>query len=209
MSSSLGKPPQSRGPANNSLERTQPQRGLMYDVAVLRRSARSRLLAARGLVASGRIKNMNYKNLVKDFALRTRKNLVALRELQKAQPEAEIYEVTQLINSMLGLLVFPQQKYVRSIPKTPLDELVRQGWPVPQVDGNYPQAENLNDLVRLLRNSISHCNMEFQSDSCGEITGLVVWNTEPRNGQTTWRATMTIEDIEKISDKFIDLLLKT
>ena len=30
------------GPANNSLERTQPQRGLMYDVAVLRRSARSR-----------------------------------------------------------------------------------------------------------------------------------------------------------------------
>jgi len=28
--------------ANNSLERTQPERGLMYDVAVLRRSARSR-----------------------------------------------------------------------------------------------------------------------------------------------------------------------
>ena len=27
-------------PANNSLERTQPQRGFMYDVAVLRRSAR-------------------------------------------------------------------------------------------------------------------------------------------------------------------------
>jgi hypothetical protein len=27
---------------NNSLERTQPQRGFMYDVAVLRRSARSR-----------------------------------------------------------------------------------------------------------------------------------------------------------------------
>jgi hypothetical protein len=28
--------------ANNSLERTQPQRGFKYDVAVLRRSARSR-----------------------------------------------------------------------------------------------------------------------------------------------------------------------
>jgi hypothetical protein len=27
---------------NNSLERTQPQRDFMYDVAVLRRSARSR-----------------------------------------------------------------------------------------------------------------------------------------------------------------------
>ena len=29
-------------PANNSLERTQPQRGFKYDVAVLRRSARGR-----------------------------------------------------------------------------------------------------------------------------------------------------------------------
>jgi hypothetical protein len=28
--------------ANNSLERTQPQRGFMYDVAVLRRSAQGR-----------------------------------------------------------------------------------------------------------------------------------------------------------------------
>jgi len=33
--------------ANNSLERTQPQRGFMYDVAMLRRSARSRWAARR------------------------------------------------------------------------------------------------------------------------------------------------------------------
>jgi hypothetical protein len=32
---------------NNSLERTQPQRGFMYDVAVLRRLVRSRYAAAR------------------------------------------------------------------------------------------------------------------------------------------------------------------
>ena len=34
--------------ANNSLERTQPQRGFMYDVAVLRRSARGRWAERRG-----------------------------------------------------------------------------------------------------------------------------------------------------------------
>jgi len=33
---------------NNSLERTQPQRDFMYDVAVLRRSARGRWAAYRG-----------------------------------------------------------------------------------------------------------------------------------------------------------------
>ena len=38
---------------NNSLERTQPQRGFMYDVAVLRRSARGRSAAAVSLLLGG------------------------------------------------------------------------------------------------------------------------------------------------------------
>jgi hypothetical protein len=37
---------------NNSLERTQPQREFMYDVAVLRRSARSRSAAPSLLIIS-------------------------------------------------------------------------------------------------------------------------------------------------------------
>jgi hypothetical protein len=38
----LGIPPHEYDLPNNSLERTQPQRDVMYDVAVLRRSARGR-----------------------------------------------------------------------------------------------------------------------------------------------------------------------
>ena len=37
---------------NNSLERTQPQRYFMYDVAVLRRSARGRHAAAKQEILS-------------------------------------------------------------------------------------------------------------------------------------------------------------
>jgi len=62
---------------------------------------------------------MEYEKLVQDFAYRTRKNLDALLYLKRTKPDnnIEVYEVTQLINSMLGLLVFPKERYFDKIPK--------------------------------------------------------------------------------------------
>lgn len=92
---------------------------------------------------------MEYQNVVKDFARRTRQNLDLLRNIQKQHPELEIYEVTQLVNSMLGLLVFPQQQYIRDVPAIPLDELACQGWPIPKVRGSYPQVSDLQSTRAL------------------------------------------------------------
>jgi hypothetical protein len=151
---------------------------------------------------------MQYENIVKDFALRTLKNLNALRDIQRNQPSVEVYEITQLINSMLGLLVFPQQRYVNNIPKVPLAELANRDWPIPEVVGNYPQVKNLNQLLRYLRNAIAHFNLEFISDENKNIEGLRVWNVDPRTGEITWKARLTKDDIEKISRKFVELLLE-
>jgi hypothetical protein len=151
---------------------------------------------------------MQYENLVRDFALRTRANLETLKTLQRARSDLEFYEVTQLINSMLGLLVFPQQRYIDHIPEIALAELARDGWPIPKVEGSYPQVRNLRELVRYLRNAIAHCNLEFLSDDGQQISGLRVWNTDPRSGKTTWKARLTIDDIEKITTNFIQLLIK-
>ena len=150
---------------------------------------------------------MEYEKLVQDFAYRTRKNLDALLYLKRTKPDnnIEVYEVTQLINSMLGLLVFPKERYFDKIPKTPLSELANQGWPISTVEGNY-EVKDLQELVRYLRNAIVHCNLEFLSNEKKEITGLRVWNS--RYGQTTWKASLTIEDIEKIAYRFIELILK-
>lgn len=49
---------------------------------------------------------MKYENLVKDFVKRTKQNNEMLRKLQTENPNLEFYEVMQLINSLLGLLVF-------------------------------------------------------------------------------------------------------
>lgn len=118
----------------------------------------------------------------------------------------EVYEVTALINSMLGLLVFPQQRFIETIPETPLEELSRQGWPIPLVVGDYPQVPNLRQLVRYLRNAISHFNIEFFTDDTGHIAGLYVWNIDKK--VTTWKAKLSVSDLDAIAHRFIALILK-
>lgn len=148
---------------------------------------------------------MNYANVVEDFASRTKKNLETLRQLQKQHPEIEIYDVTQLINSMLGLLVFPQQSYFKKIPKITLVELQTQGWPIPKVTPSSKQAKNLRDLMRYMRNSVAHCNIIFLTDDRNVIIGLRMWNTwksddkllrVTKSGEQTWIARL-IEDLPK------------
>jgi hypothetical protein len=163
---------------------------------------------------------MMYEEVVRDFALRTRKNLEAIEALQRR--DVRVFEVTQLINSMLGLLVFPQQEYVDSIPKTPLEELRRDGWPIPRVTGQFQQVTDLNQLIRYLRNAVAHFNIEFVGDGENNIKVLRVWNMAPvRNekgqpirGQDgkiieekNWEAELTVQQLRGIATRFIDLLL--
>ena len=151
---------------------------------------------------------MNYRDLVKDFAQRTKTNLETLRALQIESPDKQVFEVTQLINSLLGLLVFPQERFYGKIPKTPIEELPASGWAVPQVYGEFDQVENLYQLVKYLRNAVAHFNIEFTADEWGQINGLIVWNCKDTQGKKiNWRAKLTLNDLEKITDRFIDLIL--
>lgn len=152
---------------------------------------------------------MEYMNVVRDFAQRTLDNLNFIQSTKRSKSPVEIYEVTQLMNSLLGLLVFPQQRYIDSIPQLPLEELKKCGWPIPRVVGDYPQASDLRKLIRYLRNSIAHFNIEFISDEKHELHGLQVWNFDPRIKETTWKASITVEEIEMLARRFVELLLES
>ncbi len=147
---------------------------------------------------------MMYEDVIRDFARRTRTNLRAIDRL--FSEGYDVYEATQLVNSTLGLLVFPQQRYVDSIPEIPLDQLQVMGWPVPQVRGGFAQAQNLRDLIRRLRNAVAHFNIEFIGDAQNRIRVLKVWNTLP-NGRRTWEAELTVDDLRHLAERFIELLL--
>jgi hypothetical protein len=147
---------------------------------------------------------MMYEEVVRDFARRTKANLVAVERLRASGQD--VYEVTQLVNSMLGLLVFPQQEYMKRIPQTPLEQLRQEGWPVPEVRGGFRQVSDLRQLVRYLRNAIAHFNVQFLYDGESQIRGLRVWNEDEREKKKTWEAELSVNDIRGIADRFITLL---
>jgi hypothetical protein len=90
-----------------------------------------------------RVATVEYKKLIRDFAVRTRANLTRIYDLAALEdgkePESRtVFEVTQLINSMLGLLVFPKEAY-EGIPSTPISDLEESGYPciaVQEVDAS-------------------------------------------------------------------------
>lgn len=150
---------------------------------------------------------MMYEDVIADFAKRTEANLQTIRQLAREGGAAPAYEVTQLVNSMLGLLVFPQQRYLDRIPETPIADLANNGWPIPEVVGDYPQVPNLRQLVRMLRNAVAHCNLEFEPGVGNEIQALTVWNTKPGTRKVTWKARLTVDDLDAITTRFVALLL--
>jgi hypothetical protein len=147
---------------------------------------------------------MEYKNLVRDFVLRTRKNLEFVEATIQADPDAQVYEVTQLVNSLLGLIIFPKERYFEHIPEISIDELKRIGWEIPKVTGNFNQVRDLRQLMRYLRNSIAHSNLEFDSDGY-TLTGIRLWNC--RDHQKNWEVRLTIVELRNLTDQFINLIL--
>jgi hypothetical protein len=144
------------------------------------------------------------ENLLWDYAQRTRKNLEFIERTVREQPEAELFEVTQLINSLLGLLVFPFERLRDQIPTTSLADLRAQGWVVPEVSGDFPQVEDLSELVRYLRNSVAHFNLEFIADENGKIEGLHIWNVN--RGRRNWEAKIKIAELRDLTNRFLDLI---
>jgi hypothetical protein len=148
--------------------------------------------------------NPNPARLVAEFAHRTTINLHAIRTLR--DQGAEVFEVTQLISSLLGLLVFPREHYLDYIPDKSLDELVADGWPIPRVNGGFSAPDDLRALITYLRNAVAHFNLELLPDSDNQIAGIRVWNI--RNDKKDWIAELTISQLENIVTRFADLILE-
>ena len=97
------------------------------------------------------------------FAQLTLTNLHFLEDVLKANPHEDVHLVTQIVNSLLGLVVFlKEKKFVAAIEKLPLSQLIDDGWP--QVAITKGRSDTLGDLVRHIRNAAAHGRLRFSSD---------------------------------------------
>jgi len=154
---------------------------------------------------------MDYQRIYQDFAKHTRENLIIIRQMQRDQPNYKIYEVTLFLNSLYGLLIFPQEALIKRLPRISTRKLVEWGWPIPYVEQSFTQVPDLRILVSYLRNAFAHGNIEFTTDVNNNIHGIWIWNKVPSEininvaEHINWKAYISIEDLEVITLKITEI----
>jgi hypothetical protein len=81
---------------------------------------------------------------------------------------ADVHPVTQTISALLGIVVFPWEKSAfHAVKKKRLAVARSEGWPAwtmsgPRIDSN--KVKTIGNLLELLRNSVAHGKVTFDSD---------------------------------------------
>jgi hypothetical protein len=148
----------------------------------------------------------NRNNALK-FAERTFKNL---RFLQGAHERGEdVHVVTQLANSLLGLVVFPWERhFVRHIEGLQLVNLHAQGWPEWNV--TLGRCSTLGELARHLRNAAAHGRITYCSEGLSVLTDtLTVEDLRPQSSRPYWRASISGNELRRFCERFIELIEDT
>lgn len=149
----------------------------------------------------------NKDEMIQDYVARSVSNLSIIREAVrdgKKGPtrDANGYEVTQLINSMVAMVILPREKAFNQIPEKSFEDLGADGWPQ-RLLADTRCTKTLRTLVRRVRNAVAHFNIGFYVDDDGYLAGLWLWNTyrHKKKRKKCWEAKITISDLEFLVDR--------
>jgi hypothetical protein len=146
------------------------------------------------------------RNTIGGFSQRTWKNYAFLEAAQHSGTDVHI--VTQLVVSLLGLIVFPYEHRKQTQGQQfniSLAELTKQGWP--QFDIHLGHSETLDSLVKHLRNACSHRRIRFSSDS-RDLSDVQIhfWDRKKSHLPDDWGATIDGDGLRDFVYYFASLL---
>lgn len=142
------------------------------------------------------------RNKAMGIEKRTMINLEFVREAFDNSPDkanAPVHIVTQIVNSLLGLLILPYERgYALLEDDTELKELYAQGWPRWDITKFPPmEPQTLGKLAWHLRNAASHGRYHFSSDSRDPRQVTITVKDKPmgKNRPINWRASIRAEKL--------------
>ena len=142
------------------------------------------------------------KETVYDIMKRTIFNLKFIEQHKNREGP---YEITQLLNSFMGAVAHPWEKYKKELNSITLDEAHAIGWPAIEKERRKDRdPENLGDLIRLIRNGLAHGNITPYPDPNDEIRSVLIWNIN-RSNVRDWGAVLTVEVLRDLLFKFVEL----
>jgi HEPN pEK499 p136 len=147
------------------------------------------------------------RNATKEFSRRVRKNLDFI--ISKRSEGEDIHEVTQLVISLLGIIVFPWEGgALHRLESLSLDKLEAEGWPHWQILlDEKGDTKTLHKLIRHLRNAASHRRLRFLSDAPEMHKVEIEFEDAPNsNAPTNWRAKINAADLKIFCELFTQQL---
>ena len=107
------------------------------------------------------------RNEAIEIARRTQRNLQYIKaEFDREGEDSPIHVVTQLVNSLLGMVVLPREQYLEVRNEaTNLKSLAAQGWPEWNIAKWSVETKTLGQLSWHIRNAAAHGRITFSSDS--------------------------------------------
>ena len=147
------------------------------------------------------------RNGTEEFARRVRKNLDFI--VRKRIEGEDVHEVTQLVTSLLGIIVFPWEVgALNRLEKLSLSELEAKGWPHWEILlDEKGDTKTLHRLVRHLRNAASHRHIRFLSDAA-ELDEVEIEFEDAlhSNAPANWRTRVNAADLKIFCDLFTQQL---
>lgn len=140
-----------------------------------------------------------YSDFPKDFLIRTRKNLIDY---------SGNFEVTNLINNCLGLIIIPKQLLNSNLTHYIFtDSDFKYGISKDNIKLEKGNNYKLTNVIRHIRNGLSHGRIEQESDSNDKIIGLRIYDCNDDASPENFSIEMSIEEFKtftlKLSDDFI------
>ena len=139
-----------------------------------------------------------------EFARRSMKNLQFVLDVGAG---ADVHPVTQTISALLGIVVFPWEKSAFRAVKTKRLAVARsEGWPPwtmsgPRVDSN--KVKTIGNLLKLLRDSVAHGNVRFDSDCRLPSEVNVTFENYPKGSdKADWQASIRADQLALFCQKF-------
>lgn len=175
-------------------------------------------MSSDGFGSGTNMDDLQSRNGSLGFARRTIKNLDFIKN---SAGQSDVHLVTQVINSLLGLLVFPyedeENPLSEVLPKAAFtssqlsdvrDKLVSL-LPIPSLKVEmFGRCKDVSDFFRRLRNAIAHKYIVFGSNS-RSLPEVVVFLKDRIPGcPYDWEISMTARDLESLSRYIADRIIE-
>jgi len=144
------------------------------------------------------------RNETLGLAERTLKNLEYVLEAHASHEGVHL--VTQVVLSLLGIVVFPFERQTIATLDLDLAELEADGWPQWEYVGDSRPPRKLAELTRHLRHATAHGNIAFSSDSRFPQDVIVSFRNTPPHRKWTWETRIRGDQLLDFCRRYLVLI---